>query len=72
MNALDLIIIGAVGIVALLGLKSGILKPISGIGGFVLGVFLALQNYGEVALLLSEYIEGAMFKNIAAFVSIHK
>jgi membrane protein required for colicin V production len=70
MNGVDLVIIGIVGLVALIGLKSGIIKPVSGIGGFILGIFLAIQNYTLVAPMLAEYIENPMAQRIASFVVV--
>ena len=70
MNAADLIIIGAVLLPALMGLWSGILKPVSGIGGLVLGVILAIQNSGEAATLLVEYLEGETVRRVVAFIGI--
>lgn len=70
MNVVDLIIIGSVGLIALLGLKSGILKPVSGMGGFILGILMAFQYSAEIAVVFAEYIDGPMLQRIAAFVSI--
>lgn len=70
MNAVDIAIIGAIGLVALIGLKSGVIKPVSGMGGFILGVFLAIQNYGLVVPYVAQYIEGPMIQKIAAFIAV--
>ena len=70
MNAVDLIIIGAVGLLALLGHKSGLLKPVSGIGGLVLGIFLAMHHSAQAAPLLVDYIDGETLRRVAAFASI--
>jgi uncharacterized membrane protein required for colicin V production len=70
MNGVDLFIMGIVGLAAIIGLKSGILKPISGIGGFILGIFLAIQNYTAVTPLLAKYIDNPMGQRIAAFVAV--
>ena len=70
MNAADLIMIGAVLLPAFLGLSSGILKPASGIGGVALGVILAINNSGEAATLLVEYLEGETVRRVVAFIGI--
>ena len=60
MNVIDLVIIGLVAFLALIGLRSGLLRPISGIGGLIIGVILAMQHNAEVALMLADYIEGEL------------
>ena len=70
MNAADLVIIGTVGLLALMGLKSGLLKPAFGIGGLVLGIVLAIHYSGEAAPLLTEYVEGDRLRSIAAFIGV--
>ena len=70
MNAVDLPIVVTVALLALLGLKTGLLKPISGIGGLVIGVFVAIQQSAELAASLEQYIEGDNARRIAAFVAI--
>jgi len=70
MNLVDLIVLGAIGLVALLGLKSGFVKPVSGIGGMVLGALVALQMYGEVAALLAAYIDKELWRNVAGFIAV--
>ena len=70
MNAVDMIIIGAVLLLGLMGLISGILKPASGIGGLILGIILAVQHNAEVAVWLEGYVEGETVRQIAAFIGI--
>ncbi|MCH7745853.1 MAG: CvpA family protein [Chloroflexi bacterium] len=70
MNIVDFIILGAVGLVALLGLKAGFLKPVSGIGGLILGVMVAIQQHGEVAALLVGYIDKELWRNVAGFIAV--
>ena len=70
MNVVDLIVLGAIGLVALLGLKSGFVKPASGIGGMILGVLIALQMYGEVAAMLAGYIDKELWRNVAGFIVV--
>ena len=70
MNALDLVILAVVGLAALLGLQSGILRPVSGTGGLILGVVLAIQHKGRVATMLVESIEGDLPRQVVAFVAI--
>ena len=70
MNTVDMIIIGAIGLVALMGLKSGLIKPVSGMGGFVLGIFIAIQNYGLVVPTVAQYVEGPVIQKIAAFIAV--
>lgn len=70
MNAADLIIIGIVAGMGLIGLRTGFLKPISGIGGLVIGIMLAVQNSAEVATMLVDYIEDDTARTVAAFGAI--
>ncbi len=70
MNWVDLAIIGVVGLVALSGLRSGLLAPVSGIGGLVLGIVLAVHYHPDAALLLAEYVEGEMVRKIAGFIIV--
>ena len=70
MNVVDLIVLGAIGLVALLGLKSGFVKPASGIGGMILAVLIALQMYGEVAALLAAFLDKELWRNAAAFMAV--
>ena len=70
MNEVDLAIIGAVVLLALIGLFMGILKPLSGIGGLVLGIIAAVHFGGEVAALLAEYIDNETVRGVAGFVAI--
>ena len=66
MNLVDLIIIGTVGLLALLGLRSGLLLPASGIGGLVLGLALAVQYHGQLAFALSDQVEDETIRRVAA------
>ncbi len=70
MNIVDLVIVSAVGLVALIGLRTGVLKPVSGLGGIVMGAMVAFQLYSEVAALLAGYIEGVILRNVVAYGSI--
>ena len=70
MNEIDLIIVGAVVLLALLGLMTGLLKPLSGIGGLILGIIAAIQFGGEVATLLADHIDNETVRSIAGFVAI--
>jgi len=70
MNVVDLVIIGVVVVLGLLGLRSGLLKPVSGIGGLIIGIILAIQNSAEVATMLTDYIEGDLPSRVAAFGGI--
>ena len=70
MNVLDLTIIGAIGLVALVGLRSGMLKPASGVGGFILGVILAFNSHSDVARAISGIIGSPLLQKVVAFVGI--
>ena len=70
MNGADLVIIGLVGFLGFLGMKSGLLKPASGIGGLVLGIVFAVQYSGEFAPLFADHVEGERLQSIAAFISV--
>ena len=70
MNIVDLVIVSGVGVLALIGLRTGALKPVSGLGGLVIGAMVAFQLYSEVAVLLEAHIGGAILRNIVAFGSI--
>ncbi len=70
LNALDLIFLGSIGLIALMGLKSGILKPVSGTGGLVLGVVLAIRHHVELMPLMARYIDGEAIQRVAAFIAV--
>jgi uncharacterized membrane protein required for colicin V production len=70
MNPADFVIIGLVGVLGLIGMKSGLLKPASGIGGLVLGIIFAIQYGGEFAPLFAQYVEGERQQSIAAFIAV--
>ena len=70
MNWIDLVILGTVAVLALLGLRSGILVPASGVAGVALGLLLAIQYHGELAFALTEHVEGEVVRRVAAFVGI--
>ena len=70
MNAADLIIMGSVGLLTIFGLMSGLLKPASGIGGLILGLFLAVHYSGDVAETLAPHIEGDTLRHVSAFIAI--
>ena len=70
MNEVDLIILGAVTLMALIGLKSGFLRAASGIGGLALGVVLAIHYSADVAGLLVDYVEAETVRRVAAFAGI--
>jgi len=54
----------------MIGLRSGLRRLISGIGGLIIGVILAMQHNAEVALMLAGYIEGELPRRVAAFGGI--
>lgn len=70
MNSVDLIIIGLVAVLALMGMRSGLLRPISGIGGLAIGVLLALQHSADVASALVDQIDGDLPRKAVAFAGI--
>ena len=70
MNFVDLVIIGLVAFLGLIGPRSGLLRPISGIGGLIIGVILAMQHNAEIALMLAGYIEGELPRRVATFGGI--
>ena len=70
MNAVDLPILAEVVLLALVGLKTGLLKPISGIGGLVVGVLLAVQYSADLAVSLEQHIEGDTVRRTTAFIAI--
>ena len=70
LNGFDLIIVGAVMLLSLMWLKSGILKPVSGIGGLFLGSVLAIGYSAQVATLLVDYIDGEMMQRVVAYIAI--
>lgn len=70
MNVVDLVIISGVGVLALVGLRTGVLKPVAGLGGFVMGALVGFQLYAEVAVLLEGFIGSAIMRNILAYAAI--
>ena len=70
MNWLDLVIVGTVALLALKGHRSGILMPASGVGGLVMGVFLAVGYQDQVSAALSEHITEPLIRTLVTFVAI--
>ena len=70
MNGADLVVIGMVGVPALVGLKAGVLKPASGVGSLVLGAILATRHHADVAPLLVQYTDDGTVRSVAAFFVI--
>jgi membrane protein required for colicin V production len=70
MNAVDFIIVGALGVTGLMGLKSGLLRPASGIGGLVLGVVLAGRHSSQAARLLADHVDSEPLRLVAGFAAI--
>ena len=70
MSSIDLAIIGIVVLSIVMGLRSGFLGLVSGIGGLVVGVILALQYQGQVAPAFAEYIDNETIRRLAAFAAI--
>ena len=70
MNVVDLVIIGSVGVLALVGFRTGVLKPVTGLGGFVMGALVGFQLYSEVAVLLEGFMGNAIMRNILAYAGI--
>jgi membrane protein required for colicin V production len=70
MNVVDFVIIGIVVVIGLIGLRSGLLNQISGIGGLIIGILIAMQYNAEVAAMLVDYIEGDLPSRVAAFGGI--
>ena len=70
MNPVDLAIIGTFALPAVMGLRSGILLPASGVAGIVLGVVLAVQYHGPLAFAIADHVEGEAVRRVAAFAGI--
>ena len=70
MNVVDLVIVSGVGVLALIGLRIGLLKPVAGMGGFVMGAMVAFQLYSEVAVLIEGFVGGAILRNVLAYTGI--
>ena len=70
MNWVDLVILGTIALVALSGLRSGLLVPVAGVGGLALGVVFAVQYHGELAFALTEHVDGEVVRRVAAFAAI--
>ena len=70
MNVVDLIIIGSIGLLALVGLKGGIIRPASGIGGMVLGVMMGLNYQAEMAAVLAPHLNGDVVARVAGFTTV--
>jgi membrane protein required for colicin V production len=70
MNVVDFVIIGIVVVSALIGLRSGFLNQVSGTGGLIIDVLIAMHYNAEVAAMLVEYIEGDLPSRVAAFGGI--
>lgn len=70
MNIADVLIIGTLILVSLLGFKMGILKPLFNFGGIALGGFLASRHSAEAARLLEPYIDFELGRRGLAFLGI--
>ena len=70
MNVIDLVIIGSIGLLALIGLKGGIIRPASGIGGIVLGVVVGLNYQAQMAAMLAPYISGETLPRLLGFAIV--
>jgi uncharacterized membrane protein required for colicin V production len=68
MNVVDLILIGSMGLLVLTGLKVGIIKPASGVGGIVLGFMIGLNYQAQIASLLAPHISGDVLPRLASLV----
>lgn len=68
MNVLDLIIIGAIGLLAIVGLKGGLIKYASGVGAVALGVVMGLNYQSEIAALLATRLSGDTLPRLVGFV----
>ncbi len=68
MNVADLIILGSMGLLALIGLKGGIIRPASGVGGVVLGLMIGLNYQAKIASLLAPHLGGDVFPHLAGLV----
>ena len=70
MNAVDVAIVGTAALLMILGLRTGILRPASGIGGLVLGVLMAAHYSAEADAILEAYLEGETLRRVVAFVAV--
>ena len=67
MTLVNIIILSTLALLTLVGFKSGLLIPVSGIGGLAIGVLLAAHHHGALAFLLTDQIQEEEFRRIAAF-----
>ncbi len=67
-NWLDVLILIALALSAFSGLRSGFLRQVLALVGFVVGVYAALGNYASLAGRLGEWIENPGVASIVAFL----
>ncbi len=70
MNTVDLAIIAFIGVVTFIGLQSGAIRPASGTGGVLLGLYLAARHHAVLMPALSQYIGNEMLQRVAAFIAV--
>jgi len=68
MNWLDIVIIVALILLGVAGLRQGMIRTVFGIAGLIGGIFLAGRYYDELAARL--FPSGAIWGNIAAYAII--
>ena len=70
MHWIDLVIVSTIVLLALIGLRSGLLAPVGGLGGLALGIVLAFQYSALLADALVPYVHDATVRQITAFLAI--
>ena len=70
MHWLDIVIIIALALAAIIGLVKGFIKMLFTLAGLVIGILLALKYYAPFSGWLSQYIHETSIAKIAAFAII--
>jgi membrane protein required for colicin V production len=70
MNWLDFVILAFIGIPALLGFKTGMVKALANLGGIIVGIILAVQFNEQAGDLIGLFIEDEGIARPLGFIAI--
>ena len=70
MNGLDFVLIALLGLPALMGFRSGLIRMVANLAGIIVGITLAGQFGGQVADALDSFIDNETAAKILGYVII--
>lgn len=70
MNWVDFVILALIGIPALLGLKTGLIRAVANLGGIIVGIFLASRFSGQAADLIGIVVKNEDLTGPLGFIAI--